>query len=123
MSASIDPTNNDSPQHHYEAVQFVRQAIDIAARDPDLTKDGKADAVGICRVVLEVAADLYGVDGKEMLLEWNLGRSEYIGMVVERLIASDLAKRALPESSSAYENLFDVSQPPETWALKWTDDE
>jgi uncharacterized repeat protein (TIGR04138 family) len=123
MSASIDSTNNDSPQHHYEAVQFVRQAIDIAARDPDLTKDGKADAVGICRVVLEVAADLYGVDGKEMLLEWNLGRSEFIGMVVERLIASDLAKRALPESSSAYEKLFDVSQPPETWALKWTNDE
>lgn len=121
MSVPSEPSPNEQLQHHYEAVQFVRQAIDIAARDPDLTKDGKADAVGICRVVLEVAADLYGVDGKEMLLEWNLGRSEIIGRVVERLVASGLAKRALVEPSRAYENLFDVNHPPETWTLKWTD--
>ncbi len=115
------PSPDESAQHHYEAVQFVRQAIDLAARDPELSKDGKADAVGICRVVLEVAADLYGVDGKEMLVEWNLSRSEVVGGVVQRLIASGLAKRALLEPSSAYENLFDVNQPPETWTLQWTD--
>ena len=121
MSVTSEPSPDEPAQHHYEAVQFVRQAIDIAARDPDLAKNGKADAVGICRVVLEVAADLYGVDGREMLLEWNLGRSEVIGRVVERLVDSGLAKRAIVESPCAYENLFDVNQPPETWTLKWTD--
>ncbi len=109
-------------EHDLETIQFVRHAIRLASRDPDLNIDGRANAVAICRVVLELAADLYGKAGKEYLQESHLHHSEIVGIVVRRLVAAGIETQVICEPSSAFEGLYDLARPPESWALKWNDE-
>ncbi len=110
---------NVAHDYDFETIQFVQHAIRLASRDADLAIGGHANAIGICRVALELAADLYGMEGKAYLEHSHLARSEDLGIVVRRMVTTGIESKVIEESNSAFDNLYDLASPPETWAIKW----
>jgi uncharacterized repeat protein (TIGR04138 family) len=120
--AKADQPPADSPpegRHSIAAVQFIRESLGLAYRDPDLSPEGQTDAVGVCRVLLELAVDRYGARGKQVLIDWNITRSEDVGLIVYRLIDAELASRSPGDAREDFNGLFDLTMPPETWKLTW----
>lgn len=112
-------TDREMRLHSIEAVQLVRESIDLATRDPELSPDGAADAVGVCRVLLELAVDRYGERGKSVLMDWGIVSSEDVGLIMERLIEAGAARRFSDHPLDDFDGLFDLREPPESWQLRW----
>lgn len=114
------PAECDDRRHPFDAVQFVRQAFALATCDPAFIENGQVTAAGVCRVVLEVAVDQFGAEGKQVLLDWNLARSEDVGLIVYRLIDAGLAGKSSTDRIDDFAGLFDLEKPPDEWRLKWS---
>ena len=112
-------TASEMRKHSSEAVQLVRESLDFATRDPELSPDGAADAMGVCRVFLELAVDRYGKRGKERLMDWGVVSSEDVGLIVGRLIEAGAARRFSDAPLDDFDGLFDLRKPPESWPLRW----
>lgn len=107
------------PQHSLECINFVREALAIAQSDHELSPQAIADAAGVCRVVLELAVDQFGHDGKDILIAWGITSSEDVGTIVYRLIEAGVVIRHPCDSPADFEGLFDLRSPPESWKLTW----
>ena len=127
MSPPENPVQGSTPanraagevKHTFDCVQFVRDAITLTQRDRELSPAGVPNAEGVCRVVLEMAVDYCGAEGKEQLQDWGITTSEDVGLIIRRLVEADLASFPNHESIDDFKGLFDLDQPPETWALQW----
>ena len=116
MTQSID---DEARKHAIEAVQLVRESIDLATRDPELSPDGAADAIGVCRVMLELAVDRHGQRGKDVLINWGIVSSEDVGLIMGRLIEAGAARRFSDHPLDDFNGLFNLREPPESWKLRW----
>tara|TARA_R110002049_G_scaffold2750_2_gene21554 strand:+ start:372113 stop:372433 length:321 start_codon:yes stop_codon:yes gene_type:complete len=105
--------------HAAEAVQFVRESIDLATRDPELACGGAVDASGVCRVLLELSVDRYGRGGKDVLMDWGIVTSEDVGLIIDRLIKAGAAQQYSDGPADDFVGIFDLTKPPESWQLRW----
>ena len=112
-------SDTDDTSCSSEAPQLVREALDLATRDPELSPEGFADASGICRVLLELSVDRYGRRGKEVLMESGIVTSEDVGSILSRLIEAGGAKSFGDGPMNDFDRIFDLREPPETWQLRW----
>lgn len=125
-SNSSRPTNeaetrrpDESRLHSLECLQFVRAAIDLTARDTELAAKGHVTAEGVCRVLLEMSVDEFGAEGKQVLIEWGIERSEDVGLIVYRLLKAGYVKAVVDDPIEKFECLFDLNQSVESWKIKW----
>ncbi len=105
-------------RHLVECVEFVRMALTIASADVELSPSAHADASGLCRVLLELAVDKFGVKGKDVLMEWGITCSEDVGLIMHRLIEIGIVQTN-SDTLEDFVGLFDLTLPPETWKLQW----
>jgi uncharacterized repeat protein (TIGR04138 family) len=106
-------------KHSIEAVQLVRESLDLATRDPDLSPDGAADAMGVCRVLLELSVDRYGQRGKAVLIDWGIVSSDDVGLIMGRLIDAGAVRQFADRPLDDFDRLFDLRESPESWQLRW----
>jgi uncharacterized repeat protein (TIGR04138 family) len=109
----------EARRHALPAVQLVQEAFSLALRDPTLVEDGNIDAAAICRVVLELAADRFGAQGKQVLMDWNIARSEDVGLIAYRLIEAGIMDKSEEAAMEDFDGLFDLAVPPDQWQLRW----
>ena len=119
-SNSEDAINSlDSRRHSIECVNFVREALQVAQADAALSPKRIANAKGLCRVLLEISVDRFGANGKQILLDWGIERSEDVGSIVYRLIDAELVNKSKRDSLDDFNGLFDLTISPVEWELQW----
>ena len=119
-SNSEDTINSlDSRRHSIECVNFVREALQVAQADGALSPKRIANAIGLCRVLLEMSVDRFGANGKQILLDWGIERSEDVGLIVYRLIDAELVNKSTRDSLDDFNGLFDLNISPGEWELQW----
>ena len=109
----------DARQHPIDCVNFVREALKVAQADTSLSPKKIANAMGLCRVLLEMSVDKFGENGKQILLAWGIERSEDVGLIVYRLIDAELVNKSPQDSLDDFNGLFDLNLSPDKWELQW----
>ena len=105
--------------HPIDAVHFVHHAIKHAIRDDTLKHGDEITAAGLCKILLELAVDEFGGEGKGILIGWKIETSADVGLITQRLRDAEVTEAFAVPLTADFSDLFDLHQAPDSWAIKW----